>query len=42
METDIGGKGHIVKSTGNDDQYPMYQKDIEFIVGSFRLLGHPL
>jgi hypothetical protein len=40
--TVIGGKGFIIRSTANDDQYSLHEKDIELIMNSFRLLGHPL
>jgi hypothetical protein len=40
--TVVGGSGFIVRSTAIDNQLSQYQKDIEVIVNSFRLLGHPL
>jgi hypothetical protein len=40
--TIVGGSGFIVRSTAIDNHLSQYQKDIDIIVNSFRLLGHPL
>jgi hypothetical protein len=40
--TVIGGKGFIIRSIANDDQYSLHEKDIQLIMNSFKLLGHPL
>lgn len=40
--TVIGGKGFIIRSTANDNQYSLHKNDIDLIINSFRLIGNPL